>query len=494
MKKLKQILIEIHNALGSLMSLMFVFWCVSGIVLIFDGFPHASRQERFAFLVPITAQDTLGLQAPAPNFKGQLSFEIAYGQPIYRLKTGRKKEAVYDARTLEQIDSFSQEQAVLTAQSFLGAEVEQVTQLQALDAWMPWSYYKPLLPIYKCKMADDKHSYLYVSAKTGNIIQQTDRHSRWMARLGAMPHWVYFKRLKMQENKWKRVIILLSSMGILISLTGLFAGVIRLNHRRKKGLTPYKKSWYRWHHLSGFFFGTFLFTFLLSGLVSVTSVPNGLVGVDETRKSHLQWNQSLDLENWPPISPAKIFNALENKKNIRQIKWVKSVDELQFHIYRENDHEAEVYFYHNGDIIKRPRLSAEEVRTYLPSVLGDLPYAMHKQLTYDHYYSASAMLSLPLPVYKIEVEDEESTWLYINPADGRQVYKHTIQSRYRRWLYRFLHTFDIPVLKRFDAWRKGGLVFLCLGALVVSVSGLVLSFKYYRRQYKKIQKRLRIRS
>ena len=257
---------------------MFVVWFISGIVLIFDGFPHASRKDRFLHLAEFKKQDFEELQAPPTSFKGKVSLELCDGKAVYRVKSGKKAQKTYDAKSLEPINSFDEEHAKTISASFNGYPVKDLEKIGELDDWMPWSYYKPLLPFYKCRMSDPAHTVLYVSEKTGEIVQETNRRSRWSARFGAIPHWIYFKKLRLAKDSWRLVIIILSSFGILMSITGIYAGFVRLRKRKEKGISPYKKFWYKWHHLAGFFFGLFVFTFILSGLVSVTSIPTGWLG------------------------------------------------------------------------------------------------------------------------------------------------------------------------------------------------------------------------
>ena len=92
-------------------------------------------------------------------------------------------------------------------------------------------YYKPLLPFFKCYMADEKHSVLFVSAKTGTVIQHTTRYSRWMARLGAIPHLMYFPRIKQYANRWENTILVLGIIGILVTISGLFVAFFRFKKR-----------------------------------------------------------------------------------------------------------------------------------------------------------------------------------------------------------------------------------------------------------------------
>ena len=82
MKALKNIFIQMHKISGSVLSLLFLVWFVSGIVMIFDGFPHASRQERFDYLKPITEKQMQQLAAPNKDWKGKVTLELCEGEPV----------------------------------------------------------------------------------------------------------------------------------------------------------------------------------------------------------------------------------------------------------------------------------------------------------------------------------------------------------------------------------------------------------------------------
>lgn len=466
------------------MSLMFVVWFISGIVLIFDGFPHASREERFLHLSEFKEADFTNIQAPPESFQGKLSLELCDGKPVYRVKTGRKAQKTYDAISLEPIANFNEDHAKSLSESFNGYPVKEIEKVNELDSWVPWSYYKPLLPFYKCRMSDPSHTVLYISEKTGEIVQETNRRARWSARFGAIPHWIYFKQLRLSKGTWKLVVIILSSIGVLMSLTGIVAGIIRFRNR-KRGITPYKKPWYKWHHLTGFFFGLFVFTFILSGLVSVISIPDWLLGIDKNEKAKIQWNQKLNLAGHKKTAPKEIFTALKNKEGVRKIEWKTVFNQAQFRVYYNDYQNSEAYTISNGKIVPVKEMTNEEIHTQAKRIIKNHLFTIESQKNYDSYYSGSAMHYLPEEAFKIDVNDAWGTALYVNPQNGDLVKKTTKNSRVRRWLYRFLHTFDIPILKKYDGLRKTILILLSIAGLAVSLTGLVLSFKWFKRNFNK---------
>ncbi|WP_152541673.1 PepSY domain-containing protein [Saccharicrinis fermentans] len=359
--------------------------------------------------------------------------------------------------------------------------MRKIERMDDLSQWVPWNYYKPLLPFYKCYMADKEHTVLYVSAKTGEIIQETKRLERWSARLGAIPHWIYFKQLRSLEKTWRLVVIILASLGILMTVTGIYAGVIRYRKRSKNSITPYKKFWYKWHHITGFFFGFFVFTFVLSGLISVSSIPDWMVGVKKSDKVKVGWNQKLDLRMHHHTTPWNIYKALDNKDGVRKIEWKSVLGQAQYHVYYEDYQKPDVYTLYNDSVISQRPYSMSDIQSQANILLGQIPFSIQEQFTYDNYYAGSGMIYLPQPAYKIMVDDVANTWLYIDPASGEAVKTLTRNTRLRRWLYRFLHTLDIPMLKKMDGLRKTILVLLCLMGLAISVTGFVIGIKWFKR-------------
>ena len=135
---------------------------------------------------------------------------------------------------------------------------------------------KQEFPIYKYYFDDEEQHQLYLSSKSGKVLQRTDQKSRFWAWIGAIPHWIYFTSLRQDAKLWSQVVIWLSGIGCLMCLAGGYLAIrdLRLACRRGKGLTPYKKFWYKWHHLAGTLFGLFVLTFAFSGRMSLANVQD----------------------------------------------------------------------------------------------------------------------------------------------------------------------------------------------------------------------------
>ncbi|TKG94309.1 hypothetical protein EYV94_13580 [Puteibacter caeruleilacunae] len=484
LKTIKIIFIQLHKITGSILSILFLVWFVSGIVLIFEGFPHADKEQNFHNLTPFTAQQFTTIKPPLQSWKGRVNLEMCDGKPIYRNYTKDGKQCIFDAKTLTTIDTFSEDYARRLVSATIKAPIEKIEIINDFDSWIPWSHFEAYFPILKCYMNDSKHTILYVSQKTGEIVQETNRAKRWAARCGAIPHWIYFKQIRLQRGLWIDLVIWLSFIGIIASITGIVVGFIR--QKRGKGITPYKKPMYKWHHITGYIFGVFVFTFILSGFFSLARIPNWMVFVSEDQQPSISWNQPTDMSMHSTVAPAKIWDALKTKNNIRKITWKSIHNQPCFFVYGNDYKVPEVYVMKDDSIYQKPLLTKTTVENLANRYLNGQPYELCVQNKYDNYYNSTSKRFLPLPVYKLKIDNEAQTWLYIDPKTGEEIRRYSKNNRLQRWLYQGLHKFNLKWFDSSTDWlRKLLLILLSLGGIVVSVTGVWLSVIWIKRVGKK---------
>lgn len=463
---------------------MFLIWFLSGFVLIYAGFPHAPQEKIFRNLDVFSKEDLTAIQLPSSDFKGAIALEKMNGEAIYRCSKGRANQKVYSAITLEQITEITKQQAVNLAVKFSGSKLKRIEKREQLDQWMPWSYYRPLLPFYLCFMDNDEGSRIYISAKNGTIVQETNRSSRWAARLGAIPHWIYFKSLRLNIGLWLDVVAWISGIGVLVSLSGLIVGIIRLRRRPTQhsltGFSPYKKFWYKWHHITGFVFGLFVFTFILSGLFSVSDVPKWMVPVHSEFSHRSMWKQELQLSEFP--QQLNLSEVLKSEQAIRKVVWKNVMNQPCLWVYSNDFNVPHVYQLGSNEFQLKARYSELDLKEYLDQIYPNLQKKISSLCEYNSYYQQSVKRNHPLPVWKIDLKDKDQTSLYIhrNTADLLSAYNNN--ARWHRWLYRGLHTLDFPFLSNHEWLRKFILIILSLGGTFVSVSGCVLGVRWMKKK------------
>lgn len=263
-------------------------------------------------------------------------------------------------------------------------------------------------------------------------------------------------------------------------ITGLIIGVrlyIKHFRRNKRLKTPYTKFVYKWHHILGFVFGIFVFSFVFSGMMSLTDVPQWLVKTNNPSiQEQILFPQPIVVENYQ-LDVQKVIDTYPQIKNIEwsnfgDIPLYKIVAEDEIIVLNASSKEIQLLDI-NENMIKE-RLSYFHKDTDMIISLLD---------EYDNYY-IDKNEKLPLPVYKIKVLDTDNSTYYINPRNGNTLYFNK-NSKTHKWTYQALHSFKIafliknPILWNIIMWSS------MIGGTLVSITGLWLAIKYIKRKSRK---------
>ncbi len=271
---LTKIFYSFHRILGTILSILFLIWFLSGFVMIYHTFPKVSNRDTYKNM-DVLQGDILPIDSiikKSDSTITKLALQSYANKPFFVVSSSGNNSRIFADLSMQNVPSSTYEQIKEYAQRWNDAEIVQVDTLRELDQWIPFGRLKKEFPIYKFYFGDkDKHQ-LYISSRTGEALQFTDENNRFWAWLGAIPHWVYFTSLRQNSQLWIDVVVWLSGIGSLMCLSGIILGVrsyIVQYRRRKKLKTPYKKIIYKWHHILGFIFGIF-------GIINVwNSLGNG---------------------------------------------------------------------------------------------------------------------------------------------------------------------------------------------------------------------------
>ena len=114
-------------------------------------------------------------------------------------------------------------------------------------------------------------------------------------------------------------------------------------------------------------------------------------------------------------------------------------------LYRLRTVSKEVTLDASTDTIRPFRITEEMILAAVKRLAGDsTTYSITKMNEYDNYY-ISRRRPLPLPVYKVTFDNKAKDCYYYNLESFRPVHYDT-NGRWKRWLYRGLHTLDIKFL------------------------------------------------
>lgn len=483
---LTRLLIHSHRILGLLLCILCFMWFVSGIVMIYHSFPRVSQEERFARQHILDTAELPSIQEitcrlPLGTRTQGMSLDNPEGQAQFHFGNRRNNFDLYaDTNAVAPVVDFAL--CARRAKDWCPAHlISRVDTLRSLDQWIPLAHYKQEFPIYKFHYDGPEGYQLYISSRSGKVLQFTDSGERLWAWFGAIPHWVYFTILRENQNLWTQFMYWSCYLGMFMCLAGFILGIRSYWLNRRKGFlrSPYKKQWFKWHHITGFFFGIFVFTWLLSGYMSMAPLPSWLFGDQKPRGMR----QSSPDRGTPASADYSLDYRLAIAaidKTIGKVKQVEWTHYQDIPLYRLRTADSTVILDASVDTIRPFRITEEHVFAAIKRLTRDsVPYTVTRMDEYDNYY-ISRRHPLPLPVYKVTLDNEAKDVYYYNLESFQPIHYDT-HGRWKRWLYRGLHTLDIkflverPVLWTVVIWT------LLLGGTAVSLTGIVLSVKYILR-------------
>ena len=484
---LKKITYFIHSLLGTIISLLFLMWFITGLVLIYHPFPDVNKQDRHALRANITdslpaIQEVL---ACIPNNESVKHIQLNQYKQNALFQVTTSADIYHITADLQQLDSnISKQQMHSIAKSWIDAPISHVDTLHKQDIWIMYSKYLKELPIYKVHFSDSDKHQLYLSSKTGEVQQFTSQSERIWAYLGSIPHKLYIPALRQHTRIWINTLTTLATLSFITVLTGLILGfraIIKRYRIKKEWSCPYSRPWYKWHHILGLLFGLFLLTWSISGMMALQKVPQWLVKTQTDYKV----SQKIKGAKIKPTSYPLDYRTLQKEyPDLKQITW----DYFQgVPIYHIVIGENELAIDASTNKVKELNLEVEPIQAAIEGIHGtETKYSIQLIHHYEEYYLPWSR-HLDLPVYKVEVDTPDKDLYYIAANTAKYKYLNT-NRKVRKWLFNGFHylhfkpLIERPILWHFTLWL------LALGCIGVTGSGVYLGFKYLSRTYKQKMK------
>ncbi len=428
-------------------------WCLSGFVMMYQEFPALSNEQRLAGLGSLDLRDCCDLSAldvhdqiAVPGFR----VEMLLGDPVLRLARGVNQRgttnlvSTFNLRTGEPAAELSENQVIDVAARYgRGNQIQGSPRLLGvidIDQWTVQTASRNQ-PVYHLAYDDDRSTEVYISGASGEVFQTTNRRTRLLAWLGAIPHWLYPTQLRQHGTLWADIVIWTSMAGTFLAATGLYVGISRLRWRREEShrASPYYGLWY-WHHITGLVFGVLALTWVFSGLMTmnpwgalaggpVSDYRSTLVGSanwGELKRFLTAVTTQTTNEEYAQLQPAVFNNQLYvnagkvNGGSVRlDVNAVPTIVQLE----------------HVEELISRLNVSTKDFQL----------------MTSEDSYYYGRKTEIPLPVFRAILDDAEQTRVYINPETG-SVSLLSASGRLSRWIRTGLHGLDFPVLRVRPLW------------------------------------------
>ena len=520
---MKRTLFLSHRWLGIGLSLLFVLWFVSGVVMMYVRMPILTPEERFARLprldmtavrlAPAAAWSRLKIEG-APK---RMRLNVVLARPAYHFLPKEGKWKTVFADTGQVLTSVSPEMAGRAAAAFApGTDAPRFQSTVAtLDQWTMTNSLNLHRPLHRFAIDDAAKTELYVSQLTGEVVMRSTGTERAWAWLGPVMHWIAPEFIRTRVALWRNGLLWLSVAGTLLTFTGLVIGVQRLRRegyflRDAKGekvrsISPYRGP-KKWHHWSGLVFGFFAFTWIFSGLL-YTNPGGGRSKPTSTVTTFTPYNeggvradvsalpaQSKAMTGGPPLpslfalAPATAWRAVQGRPAPREIECVRFGAASHYVFYDDWDSSRIVAADKAEARATRATLSLDTIldRARLAVPGGTITEAtlLHR---YDaYYYAVGNVAAKRLPI--VRVCFSEGTWFYINPHDGSIFRRYDAHGRAMRWLVNGLHCLDFPFLMFHRPAWDAAIIILSLGGLVLSLSGLRMGVSRVRAGQKQESK------
>jgi uncharacterized iron-regulated membrane protein len=466
-----RILLFVHRYLAVAVGLLMALWCLSGFVMLYQGYPELTRAEQLQGLEPLDldgccrAEFLPGDAEPARPFR----IEMLNGTPLLRqpgvrpflLHNGEPLAGLQQEDLLHIAAEHARRRGIKGAPRLLGTvDVDQWTIENA----------RRQQPVQHFALQDPAGTELYLNGATGEVFQETNRRERVLSWMGAIPHWLYPTFLRRNGPLWAQIVIWTSVAGCFLAATGLYVGISRLRRRSSDGRlsSPFHGWWY-WHHLAGLFFGVLVLTWVFSGLLTMN--PWGLLEGSEAGAS-----VAAQVSRPAPTAELRRFlQALPQLASAGQYRRLRG-QSFDGHLYVLAERGDGSVLRLDSSAQPAP-LSEQDVRS-LAARLDTGVRSLELMAQEDAYYYGHKE-AVELPVYRIILGDSQQTRLYIRPATG-EISIVDIDARRTRWWERALHGLDFRGLRMRPLWDIVALLLLA-GATLVTVTGSWMAIQRVRR-------------
>ena len=502
---MKRWLYLVHRWLGIALCLVMALWFLSGVVMMYVGYPKLTPAERLQGLPPLQVEGCcvpLAQALAAAGFNGRAEparqadrrgnrpgpdswrLTSVAGAPRFVFGDAQRQVAV-DALSGQRITSVNADDALASARHFAGGvpgrHVAQVSE----DAWTHSRALDAHRPLHVVAVDDAADNWLYVSSRTGEVVRDASFTERSWGWIGAWLHWLYIVRGGPLDSWWTDLITVLSLAGTLGAVTGAVIGVMRwrFKGRFKSGRrTPYAGFVERWHHILGLVGGLLCITWVLSGLFSVN--PWQIFNAPGPKPDRQAYAGGPLQPDAAPAAAEVLARLQAQGLPVRELQWRRlggTHDVLALG--------AQGSWVVDAHQVHLRALPDARWRSAVAALLPGARAVVQQRLTqHDRWYYAREPHTMtgqnerPLPAWRLQFDDDNDTWVTIDERTGAIVQISDGHRRVDRWLFAFLHSFDLPaLLASRPAWDVGMVVF-SLAGLGLSLTGVVTGWRRLRRK------------
>jgi len=470
-----------HRWSGVVLCLLFIAWFVSGAVLLYVPFPALTQSDRLAHSEPVDGsrlvRDPAEVLAQAPGSAQLLLISVA-GHPTYLAVAADGRPVAVSGDGMPAPPLFSAETARIVAERFGGGSASRVEGPLQYDQWIVHQHFDSFRPFYRVRLNDADRTDLYVSTRTGQVLQKTRGAERAWNWCGAVLHWIYFTPLRKSWSAWNQVVWWLSLIALLASVAGTWLGIHRFLKTRasgRSGWSPFR-GWMRWHHVIGLFASVVVLVWIFSGWLSMDH--GRLFSKGEVSPDRVLQFQGMPLDSVARAVPPGFSRRVGPAAEIRY----GAVAGRPFVAAQGGRPTSSRVFW-----LDSPDTAPTNVIPTSLLITGLKAAWPREQLiqrafasTPDFYAVAESLGETAVP---FSVGSSQRLRVYLDGGTGNMLVVMDASRRAYAWVYYALHTFNFPVLLVHSTTRVVLLLLLLLIGLAFSCTGAVIGIQRLRRSF-----------
>ena len=492
MGRFKRTLYLVHRWTGIAMCLLMAAWFVSGMVMLFVGYPKLMPAERLAALPPLGQQaccigPAQALAAGGVPDATSLVLTTIGSTPHYVMRGAGGAPVAVDALTGTRHGAVGREAALNAGSAFASGAAARYAGSVTEDRWTHSRGLNPHRPLHVVELQDAAATRVYVSSATGQVVLDAPRAERYWNFVGAWLHWLYMLKNQPQDPVWTWTVIGLAAVGVFSSVTGIVNGVWRWRFagRYKSGSrTPYRESAMRWHHMLGLTFGAILCTWVFSGLMSMN--PAGIFDASGAKPDSAAMQGGSPATVRLPLQADAVL-ALLAKEHFaaRELEW-RVLGGEPFILARDAANATRIVRASAGGYAVLGEWPEATLRRAAARALRYPVASFEKLAAYDAWYYARDAASMyggderRLPALRMVFADPSATWVHIDMHTGQLELSADRSQRAGRWLYNLLHSWDVPALLAVNWLRVAVLIVLSTGGVLLSVTAVIIACRRLR--------------
>jgi hypothetical protein len=463
-----------HRWTGVGLCLLFAMWFASGAIMVFVPYPSLSETARWAARAPIVTEDIV--KAPSDVLNGNASALRLIGiegRPVYVVSHEGSTDEAIAADTGTAIEPISAAMAVRIAQLFMHGQAQGAPQQIDYDQWVVAQGFDPLRPFFKVPFSDPGQTELYVSSRTGEIVQRTSAATRFWNGLGSVLHWIYFTPIRKSWALWDGLVWWISLAGIGLTVAGFVLGIYRsaAMRGRRRGLSPFRQ-WLRWHHIVGLFAGVFILTWIVSGWLSMDH--GRLFPTGDASREEIARMMGAPLAETLRSVPARFLQTLVGPAEVR----FGTVASKAIVTAGMGDGSRKVYISGNAGFEARDEIPQSLMTAGIDAAWPDAGMRFAGAVPDDDYYAMAEEMGGALRLFTSRAGKPLS--IYVDGRSGRIVKVMDGRRRLYDWLYYTLHTLRVPGSGPYDILRVSIVLILMAIGFGFSITGVVLGLKRIR--------------